>query len=156
MYRSHFINGSSETITYFKRYSNVLNRVTGLSKAMLYHKKIQWRKNNSKKIWKTINFILHTHNKIDNCKFISLNIWVYDILTEDPKKVANNFNTFFTENGQKLAETKQPNDHRDYKTFLNKKISNPIYLTPPSTTEIFSIISSLNAAKASGYDDIPS
>jgi len=33
--------------------------------------------------------------------------------------------------GQKLAETIQPNDHRDYKTFLNKKISNSIYLTPP-------------------------
>jgi len=45
---------------------------------------------------------------------------------------------------------------KDYKTFLNKKISNSIYLTPPSTTKIFSIISSLNVAKASSYDDIAS
>jgi len=138
---------------YFKRYSNLLNRVTRLSKAMLY-KKFNEVKNNPKKIRKTINSILHTHNKKDNSKFISLNI--NDILTEDPKKAANNLNTFFTKFGQRLAETIQPNDHRDYKTFLNKKISNFIYLTPPNTTEIFSIISSLNVAKASRYDDIPS
>jgi len=62
---------------------------------------------------------LHTQNKKDNSKFISLNI--NDILTEGPKKVTNNFNTFFTEIGQKLAENIQPNDYRDYKTFFKQE-----------------------------------
>jgi len=57
-----------------------------------------------------INSILHTHNKKDNSKFIFLNI--KDIFTEDPKKVANNLNTFFTEIGQKLSETIQSNYHK--------------------------------------------
>ena len=77
-----------------------------------------------------------------------------DVLTDDPKTVANDLNTYFSEIEQKLSDSIKSNDKEDFRKYLKNKTSNSICLTPPSAVEIFNTIMSLNFAKASGHDNI--
>ena len=152
LYQSHFLNGTTDTIGYFKQYANKLKRVKRMSKAMHYKNKFEEIKHNPKEIWKTVNSVLHPKRNNDSTTHISLNI--NDVLTDDPKTVANNLNTYFSEIGQKLSDSIKSNNKEDFRKFLKNQTSNSICLTPPSAIEIFNTIMSLNPAKASGHDNI--
>ena len=76
------------------------------------------------------------------------------MLTDDPKTVANNLNTYFSEIGQKLSDSIKSNNKEDFRKYPENKTSNSICLTPSSAIEIFNTIMSLNSGKASGHDNI--
>ena len=96
--------------------------------------------------------VLHTKRNNDSTTLISLNL--NDVLTDDPKTLANNLNTYFSEIGQKLSDSIKSNNKEDFRKYLKNETSNSICLTPPSAIEIFNSIMSLNSAKASGHDNI--
>ena len=152
LYQSHFFNGTPDTICFFKQYANMLKRVKQMSKAMHYKNKFDEIKHNLKEIWKTVSSVLHPKRNNDSTTHTSLNL--NDVLTDDPKTVAHNLNTYFSEIGQKLSDSIKSNNKKDFTKYLKKKTSNSICLTPPSAIEIFNTIMSLNSAKASGHDNI--
>ena len=88
LYQSHFLNGTPDTIGYFKQNANKLKRVKQMSKALHYKNKFDEIKHNPREIWKTVNSVLHPERNKDSTTHISLNL--NDVLTDDPKTVANN------------------------------------------------------------------
>ena len=152
LYQSHFLNGTPDTIDYFKQYTNKLKRVKQMSMAIHYKNKFDEIKHNPKEIWKTVNSVLHPKRNNDSTTHISLNL--NDVLTDDPKTVANNLNNYFSEIGQKLSNSINSNNKEDFRKYLKNRISDSICLTSPSAIEIFNTIMSLNSAKASGHDNI--
>ena len=124
-----------------------------MSKAIHYKNKFdEIIKHNPKEIWKTVNSVLHPKRNNDSTAHISLNL--NDVLTDNPKTVANNLNTYFLEIGQKLSDLIKSNNKEDFRKYLKNKTSNSICLTRPSAIEIFNTIMSLNSAKTSGHDNI--
>ena len=127
--------GTPETIGFFKQYANKLKRVKQMSKAIHYKSKFDEIKHNPKEIWKTVNSVLHPKTNNDSTTHISLNL--NDVLTDDPKTVANNLMTYFSEIGQKLSDSMKSNNKEDFRKYLKNKTSNFICLTPPNAIEIF-------------------
>ena len=74
--------------------------------------------------------------------------------SSDKLLIANEFNSYFTNIGPKLAS--EFNDVSDYKKYLHLKISQTIFLQPVSLSEIICGILSLKKGKAVGPDNIPS
>jgi len=68
---------------------------------------------------------------------------------DDPQEISQQFNNYFVNNGQAIANSID-------KSYLGKSISQTIILDPPKPVEIFNIINSLNPNKASGSDNISS
>ena len=140
-------------LIFLKQYANKLKRVKQMSKAIHYKNKFdEIIKHNPKEIWKTVNSVLHPKRNNDSTAHISLNL--NDVLTDNPKTVANNLNTYFLEIGQKLSDLIKSNNKEDFRKYLKNKTSNSICLTRPSAIEIFNTIMSLNSAKTSGHDNI--
>ena len=133
LYQSHFLNSTPYTIGFFKQYANKLKRVKQISKAIHYKNKFDEIKHNPKEIRKTVNSVRHPKRNNDSTTHISLNL--NDVLTDDPKTVANNLNTYFSEIGQKLSDSIKSNNKEDFGKYLKNKTFNSICLTPPSTIE---------------------
>ena len=58
-----------------------------MSKALHYKNKFDEIKHNPREIWKTVNSVLHPKTNNDSTTHISLNL--NNVLTDDPKTVAN-------------------------------------------------------------------
>ena len=121
-----------------------------MSKAIHHKNKFDEIKRNPQEISKTVNSVLHPKRNNDSTTHISLHL--NDVLTDDPKTVANNLNTYFSKIGQKLSDSIKSNNKEDFRKYLKNKTSNSI--PTPSAIEIFNTIMSLNSAKASGHDNI--
>ena len=122
LYQSHFLNSAPDTISFFKQYANKLKRVKQMSKAIRNKNKFDEIKHNPKEIWKTVNSVLHPKRNNDSTTHISLNL--IDVLTDDPKTVTNNSNTYFSEIGQKLSDSIKSNNKEDFRKYLKNKTSN--------------------------------
>ena len=69
--------------------------------------------------------------------------------------IANQFNDYFCSIGSNLADSIICTTRKQPKSFLEKKVSNSIYLEPPTNNEILNQITSLKN-KAVGHDNIQS
>ena len=72
----------------------------------------------------------------------------------DSKKIANNFNKFFTNIGTKLANKISSPDSNYVSPLKSKNQQNSIYLTPTNPDEIIKITKNLKTCNSSGIDNI--
>ena len=106
-------------------------------------------------MWKTINDIAKYKKKFNN-QITNLINKKGEKVT-DSKEMANIFNKYFSEVGQKMAtDIKEPINVKK-STFLSliTQMSNSFYLKPVTTTDIIRYLRQLNPAKSSGVDGIP-
>ena len=75
------------------------------------------------------------------------------IETQDPNVIANQFNDYFCNIGSNLADSIICTTRKQPKYFLEKKLSDSIYLEPPTNNEVLNQIISLKN-KAVGQDNI--
>ena len=73
--------------------------------------------------------------------------------TQDPNVIANQFNDYFCSIGSDLVESIICTTRKQPKYFLEKKVSDSIYLELPTNNEILNQITSLKN-KAVGHDNI--
>ena len=74
---------------------------------------------------------------------------------EEPNSIFEQFNKFFVEIRQEIANdanSKTSNDN--FRTYLTKSVNSTIVFDPPNSLEIYNAINALNPHKACGYDDI--
>ena len=110
-------------------------------------------RNDIRNTWKTINEILtknQTKHKLptvfkENGTYITDNI-----------NIANKFNTFFTNVGQKIAKDIQYDGNKNYSYYLNKQINSTFTFKNIDEIIVKKTINNLPTKNSCGYDDISS
>ena len=109
--------------------------------------------NDSKKTWLHINSILGRKKCSKELAdfFVIKNVPTYDKL-----KIANKFNSFFTEVGPSFSSKIPQPDGLNYKQYLKGTISSRFNFELVKNDEILKIIKKLKPKTSCGYDDISS
>ena len=77
-------------------------------------------------------------------------------ITHDPKLIAQQFCDHFSTTTSKIVKDNPNRTSADlFKRFLNRRISDSIFLQPTEPGKILNTINSLNVRKRSGFDHIP-
>ena len=115
-----------------------------------YNEQILTNKNNIRKTWSIIKTIINK-NKSDQNKQTKFMLSDGSV-TDDKQMVAEKFNEFFVNVGPNLAK-KIPEQKQNPLDFLKNMISNTIYLSPVTPSEVISIMGSCKDSSP-GFDDI--
>ena len=134
----------------YKSYKNLFESLKKKAKKKYYSEKISRYKSGAKKTWSIMKEL------IGKIKLKSSNlprrITVNDVDIFDERKIANEFNAFFTNIGSKLA-SKIPNASTTFESYINKTDS----MTETKQlliNELKNAFFSLKINKNPGYDDI--
>ena len=100
--------------------------------------------NNPRKIWSTINSLLHT--KSDNPSTPS-KLRINDIVVNNPVELADCFNHHFREVGTKLVNNLPPSSVYAVNDYLTKRVFFTIFLEPDTSDKITNIINDLKQIK---------
>ena len=144
MFRTHFIKGNLTEKTLFRLYSNTLTRIIALSKKIYFCSEFARNKKNPRKTWEIIQLALLCKPKCEPPVAFKE--------TQDPNIIANQFNDYFCSIGYNLANSIICTTRKQAKYFLEKKISDSIYLEPRTTNKILNQVTSLKN-KAVGHDN---
>ena len=134
----------------YTRYKNILTNVLRLAKKQYYSTQFQLNKNNIKNTWKIINSTLNKSSKSQKITKIKSNT---NAVIEDPQTIADTFNTYFSQIGQKLAE-KIPTTNKNFHNFLTDQNPHSMFFVPTTREEITDIVNNLKLKKSSGHDGI--
>ena len=129
----------------------MLNHLIRKSKRNYYNNYFENFKNNSKKLWKGINELINK-SKSKNAEKIQLKI--NNNVTTDNETIANHFNRYFTSIASNLVD-KLGITTADYKNYLKYPISESFFVTPVDSTEVQSMINTLDEAKSADSYDLP-
>lgn len=132
----------------YKTFNNKLVNLIKKTKYDYYQNQININSTNAKSLWNIIKELSHTnHKKHDIKSVINRN----GVEITDKKEISNEFNSFYTELGKKMADTIQ----RDPDNIITRKTSlNSIVLLPTDKEEINLIINDMKTKKSSGMDGI--
>ena len=123
-------------------FRNKVNKVIRHQKNKYYAERLQACKNDLKRTWKTINFILSRKHRNNNIKSILCNNIIY---TKD-SEIASIFNNFFCSIGREY-DSMIPTSHLDPCQFINVSQSYSFFLDPVSSVEISYHIKNLKNSK---------
>ena len=101
----------------------------------------QSKKNNPRELWKLIHSVIS--NKPSSTKPSISKINVDDLVIDDPLKISNLFNDYFTKVGHSIARAIDNTDDVKFTRYLKNSVPQTIVLTPPLPTEILNIIKSI-------------
>ena len=152
-----FINANNEEvkILFHTRYKSVRNQVVSIcrqSKKEYYRNYFTENSHNLRNTWRGIKTIIHLDKK-DKCHPSSLII--NDELSNDPMKIANAFNGYFSKIASKLQSSAHTQG-QNFNDYLQKPSEKNFFITPTTKYEIIDMISnSINTNKACGPNSIP-
>ena len=136
----------------YREYNNLLQKVKRSAKVEFYYKKCIEHKNNTGKLWKTINFVIHkTNNKSDVIDKLKIN----NLYEFRGKHIAEEFTRYFANIGKEYA-TNMKSSKKDLTHYLNTITTSEksIFLTPITTLELEKYINNLKPKWSSGLDSI--
>ena len=154
LYKKAILNSNNLNWSKFRSYRNELNRKILKSKQTYFKSEIIKAKTNSQKTWKTMN-------KIINIKKNNVHNEIKEILDEnnqtvnEPKKMSNIFNKYFTTIGSKLSQNITSNLNYTNPKHTKNKIRDSFYLSPMSPSEVKTYILQLNSNKATKSNSVP-
>ena len=139
--------------TNLKNYNTILQKMIRKAKHSYHHDLFAKFQNDSKKTWLHINSILGRKKCSKELAdfFVIKNVPTYDKL-----KIANKFNSFFTEVGPSFSSKIPQPDGLNYKQYLKGTISSRFNFELVKNDEILKIIKKLKPKTSCGYDDISS
>ena len=134
------------------QYNRTLQRTKRASKKQYYYDKCTEFKNNTRKLWKTINKLCNTQNDKSS---------VVEILKVNGKRccnsqsIANEFGSYFSTVGETFAN-KIPTSNKSINDYLKamQSCQRSIFLMPCTITETKELISKLPNKGSSGTDNI--
>lgn len=135
----------------YKLYRNTINKLIRKTKNEYYKQKFREVEKDIKKTWDLINESTND-NREKNTNIMQIKIENEKIIT-DNLEICNQFVNYFSDIGQKLAESivnKYTADNIHENT--NKKVTNTIFLSPVSENELINTINSLKNGSAPGHD----
>jgi hypothetical protein len=138
-------------LTHYRKYRNYLTSLIRKTKNDFYSRKIADAGNNCKKVWDTINSALSKPAKSGKVREIEHDNRIV-CADQNPREVANIFNTFFANVGKDLASKIVPQNNIP----TNNPCLNPALttLSEISPNSIENIIMSLKSDSSPGYDKV--
>ena len=136
----------------YKNYNRQLKRIKRAANKRYYNDICEVNKNNGKKLWKTINKVVHqTNNKTEVIEKLKIN----GIEEHRDQEIVEEFAKHFATIGEKYAN-QMPGSKQSINTYLNKipNHNESIFLEPCTEQEIDKLISSLQPKRSSGTDNI--
>ena len=137
MYETHFKSGDPYKIAKYKKYANKVHHLKKISRKNYFRDEMTKNKSNPKEMWQTLKQILLTNAKQTKfcnpptklCKFSN------NMFLENPKDIAESFNTYFVNIGKYLAD-KIPQTHLlQCKIYLKNRIQSSIFLSRRDRTK---------------------
>ena len=153
LYKDTLINGcSNHTIDRYKEYNCMLQRVKRQAKCKYYFDKCTEFRNDTKKLWQTINSLCGKQN--DKTNVITC-LRIDNVRNYNSKSIANEFSKHFATVGRTYAE-KIPHSKTNIDTYLSKLQSNKgsIFLQQTNPLEIKRLIGKLPNKGSSRFDKI--
>ena len=136
----------------YSEYNNTLQRVKRTAKRSHYYDQCVQHKGNTKKLWKTINHVIHrTNNKTEVIEKLKIN----NLDEHRGDMIADEFASYFVTIGKKYS-TNMPNSRKGLTDYLKaiQRNSKSIFITPITKIEIEKYINNLKPKKSSGLDKI--
>ena len=135
----------------FKYYRNKINHLLKLSKRKYYNQYFLENSNDIKRVWNGIKQIIHCKPKASQkaVKIIKNNIELID-----PLKIAEAFNTYFSNVGSNLADL-IPTVQKSPMSYLKSPVDENFFIFPTTASEIENENSSLKSGKAVGPFSVP-
>ena len=136
----------------YKQYNQQLKQTNRAARKKYYIDTCEENKNNSKKLWKTINRVIHhTYNKTEVIEKLKIN----GIAEHRGEEIVEEFARYFATIGEKYA-TQMTSSKKPINNYIsaipNHKSS--IFLEPCTEQEISNLIRSLKPKKSSGIDNV--
>ena len=128
-------NRNENTRQKYTSYKNILTNTLRLAKKKYFAEQLNQFRNDIKNTWKVINSVL---NRAKNRSSIA-KLRVDDIIIEDNKKIAENFNLYFSQIGSNLAKTITQGG-KTFHDFLTAPNDHSIYLVPTNSEELLKIV----------------
>ena len=132
----------------FKKYRNILTTVIREAENKYYTETLKSNASNNRKTWDAINGLMGRCRKSKLPPHLTFD----GESTTDNKKIANGFNTYFSDVAEQLAQNSTPSA-RSFREFLPEPLHHSMYLSPTSAGEVLEIIKNLKSTSP-GYDDI--
>ena len=152
LYESSLKSGNKDDLERYKHYRSQLQKIKRRAKIDYYNNQCLKFKNDTKRLWHTINNIIKSsRKKIDVIDKIRVN----NLVLTDAKEISNAFGQYFSTIGRQVA-TKGGNSKKNISEFINKipRLNKSVFLTPCSKEEISSLIDKLPNKHSSGHDNI--
>lgn len=138
----------------YTRYRNRLNKLIKNTKDNYYKRRINDAKNNNKKIWNLIKDSTNSQEKRSQFQNVNL-IKQNGVVITDNKDKANEFNKFFTEIGQTMADQIDRNKFNSNNFPVHPKTNTSLFFIRPVTeNEVVLHISQLKNDSSPGPDGI--
>jgi len=135
----------------FKKHRNMLETLMKESKRQYFINYFNKNSDNLKATWKGIRNIINLKSKSESSpKSITHN----NVTMTDPVDISNAFNDYFTSIG-KSVQSNIPSSIKHFSNYLNDPNPNSLFIKPTDSTEILTIINSLDLTKSSGPNSIP-
>ena len=153
MYKTFYRKGNHFEKQIYKKYANLLTRVKSSLKRLYFQNKFHKIRNNPQQTWNTIRKLITPISQKVKSTISILNTASGEIT--DPSAIANEFNNYFVNIGTEIASSNQTNCNSTISTkYLSNTLPSLIFLEPPSVSEIFNLIHTLNLKKNAGDDEI--
>ena len=154
LYKKYKKTANENILNQYKVYRNKINNLTSELKQKYYKNLIDQNKNNSKKLWQTINEYSNS-NKTKTSGNIKEIMSENGLLITDNKKIVDIFNNHYATIGEKMAHNiLNYNNAIDERNALLPNKLNSIFLSPVDEKEIKDIIDSLKNNASPGIDNI--
>ena len=139
---------------YHKKYKDLRNHIVMLcrqSKKNYYQNYFTENANNIRNTWKGIKTII---NIKDNRKTQPTSLIIDKEITNDPKKIANEFNKYFSSIASQL-QNKIYKEGCDFSKYLENSNEHNFFIKPTNKHELIIIINKIITNKASGPHSVP-
>ena len=151
LYKNWIKTRSDSRLATYKKYKNKLTSTIRAAERLYYNNRFAEVQGDLKRTWRLIKLIIHKEPAKQGIHEIKHN----NKCETDQTVIANIFNEYFTNIGEKLA-SKIPQESGSPCEFIknDQTKSNSIFMQPTTASEIINIVQNLKNDKAAGCDSI--
>ena len=124
-----------------------------MAKKTYYENQLVKHKQNSRMVWRTINELLNKPKKNTKLSQSFVETCSSNII-DDPQKIANHFNNYFTNVGLNLANKIKQNNNNSFVNYLKGSYQSNFFLNPVTENELEVELKKMKSNKSCGYDGI--
>ena len=145
---THYVQGTEEQKCIYKQFANKLTKKKA-EKQYLQDEVVNF-KNDIRKFWTIINSLTPQKSKssFPNC------INTAYLLINNTDAIAKEFHNHFRSIGKKLFDKVDASNSPRFSTYLTRRVSSSMFLSPVTSMEVYNIISLLNPNKNCGSDGV--
>ena len=134
----------------YKKYRNIFNSLIRASKLMYYKDQLSKNKKNPKKIWQIIKEVSTGSKSVEKIEKITVN----NVTTDDPAKISEHFNKFFSEVGKQISESVLPTQKKADQFINENQEIPPLDLGNTGPIHVSDFIKSFDPKKSKDFDGL--